>query len=419
MGHAVCATYLYCGAADLYAETGEQAVLAALQRIWGNVTKKRMFITGGVGTGGGESTRGNPVHEAFLDDYQLPHDCYCETCSNIGNAMWNWRMLNITGDARYADIMERVLYNSGLSPVSIAQDRFFYCNPLVWNVDSPPGHKHHTATRWLIHDCYCCPPQVARTISKLQTWAYSIGEEGIWLNLYGGSTLETELAGETVALTQTTEYPWSGHVEIKVTASPETPFSLRPRIPGWAERASVKINGELSADVAKGGTYAELHRVWQAGDSVELDFPMPLRLMESHPEVAANRGRVAVMRGPLVYCVELPLSAGGEKTWKNGVYFPENIAFTPRFAPDLLGGVVVLEAEALTTAGKRQFTRDVVSKSEPATNNRSWKNVLYRPFSGRALKEPRAGEVAVSLIPYYAWANRGVAYMQVWTPLAR
>lgn len=142
VGHAVCATDLYSGAADLYAETGEEALLKALERIWENATTRRMFITGGVGAGSGNSTRGDPVHEAFMDDYQLPNDCYCETCSNIGNAMWNWRLLNATGDARYADVMERVLYNSGLSPLNIARDRFFHCNPLEWNVDRKPTHKH-------------------------------------------------------------------------------------------------------------------------------------------------------------------------------------------------------------------------------------------------------------------------------------
>ena len=419
VGHAVCATYFYCGATDVYAETGDKALLEGLERIWESVTTRRMFLTGGVGTGSGKSTRGDPVHEAFLDDYHLPNDCYCETCSNIGNAMWNRRLMNVTGDAKFADVMEQVLYNSGLSPVNIKQDRFFYCNPLEWNVDRKPTHNHRTANRWLVHSCYCCPPQMARTISSLQTWAYSVGDDGVWVNLYGGSKLEAELSGETVRLTQTTDYPWNGSVRIQIAACPKTPFSLMLRIPGWSEGATIRINDKPHSDVPKGGAYAELNRVWKPGDVVELILPMPVRLMESHPNVASNQSRVAVMRGPIVYCVELPLGAGGKEVWRNGVYLPENTEFTPRFDQDLLGGVVVLEANALTTAGKERFVRDVMAKSQPVQDDRDWEGVLYRPFHGRKFAEPKEGIVPVALIPYYAWANRGVAYMQVWTPLAR
>ncbi|MHC4519165.1 MAG: glycoside hydrolase family 127 protein, partial [Planctomycetota bacterium] len=341
VGHAVCATYLYCGATDLYAEIGDKTLLKALERIWEDITTKRLFLTGGVGAGSGRSTRGDPVHEAFLADHELPNDCYCETCSNIGNAMWNWRLLNVTGDARYADLMEQVLYNSGLSPVNIDQDRFFYCNPLEWNPDREPTHKHRTAQRWLVHSCYCCPPQMARTLSALQTWAYSVGDAGVWVNLYGGSKLEVSLAGQILRFTQTTDYPWSGHVRIEIDACPATPFSLMLRIPGWCAGATVTINDDRQAAVAKGGTYAELNRVWKPGDIIELDLAMPVRLVESHPNVVGNRNRVAVMRGPLVYCLELPLSEDGRKRWTDGVYFPENIVFTPRMDANLLGGIVV------------------------------------------------------------------------------
>jgi DUF1680 family protein len=419
VGHAVCATYLYCGATDLYAEIGDKTLLKALERIWEDITTRRMFLTGGVGAGSGLSTRGDPVHEAFLGDYELPNDCYCETCSNIGNAMWNWRLTNVTGDARYADVMEQVLYNSGLSSVNIDQDRFFYCNPLEWNADREPTHKHRTAERWLIHDCYCCPPQMARTLSTLQTWAYSVSDAAVWVNLYGGSKLDALLAGETIRLTQMTDYPWSGHVRIEITACPPTAFSLMLRIPAWCEGATITINDGRQANIPNGGTYAELNRVWKPGDIVELKLPMPVRLMESHPNVVDNRNRVAVMRGPLVYCLELPLSDNGQKRWRDGVYFPENIVLTPRTDENLLGGIVVLEGNALATIEKERFVRDVVAASEPIRDNRDWGTVLYRPFRGRELPEPAGQGGPVVLIPYYAWANRGVSYMQVWTALAR
>lgn len=419
VGHAVCATYLYCGATDLYAETGDEKLLRGLERIWENVTARRLFVTGGVGAGSGLSTRGDPVHEAFLDDYQLPNECYCETCSNIGNAMWNWRLLNATGDARFADTMERVLYNGGLSPVSITQDRFFYCNPLVWDADKKPTHKHRTPERWLTHACYCCPPQMARTLSALQTWAYSVGDSGIWVNLYSGSKLETELPDGPVSLTQTTDYPWDGRVTVRMDVCPQAPFSLVLRIPEWCGEPTITINGTAHTDIPKGGAYAELIRSWKRGDVVELHLPMPVRLLESHPGVVGNRNRVAVMRGPVVYCVELPLAQGGRETWHKGVYFPESIEFTPRRADDLLGGIVVLEGDALTTAGRDHFIREVAAKAGPVRDDRKWEGVLYRPFLGRKLTKPEEGTVSVALVPYYAWANRGVAYMQVWTPLAR
>jgi DUF1680 family protein len=418
-GHAVCATYLYCGAADLYAETGEKALLDALMRIWLNATTKRMFITGGVGAGGGESTRGDPVHEAFIANYELPNECYCETCSNIGNAMWNMRMMNITASARFADIMEQVLYNAGLSPLNIEQDRFFYCNPLAWDADKKPTHKHRTAQRWLIHDCYCCPPQMARTLSSLQTWGYSTSDKGIWVNLYNPGKLDAKLPAGQVKLSQATDYPWDGRVTIKIDKAPRSKFSLNLRIPGWCEDADIVINRASLSSSPAGGTYVELDRKWKAGDIVELNLPMPVRLMESHPDVRNNNNHIAVMRGPVVYCLELPVEQNGAQTWHRGIYFPENINFTPRFEKDLLGGIVVLEAQALTSAGKDIFFRDIVSKSQPAVDDRSWQGILYRPFKGRNLAKPTEGTVPVTLIPYYAWANRGQAYMQVWTPIAR
>ncbi len=420
VGHAVCATYLYCGATDLYLETGEPELLTALQRIWHNVTTRRMYISGGVGgKGEGKSTRGDPVHEAFQGDYELPNNCYCETCANIGHAMWNWRLLQATGEARFADVMEQVLYNAGLSGTSIAQDRFFYCNPMEWRADVKPPHKHQTATRWDICDCYCCPPQIARTLSFLQTWAYGVGDDAIWVHLYGGSRLAVQLPVGIVRLTQVTDYPWNGQVRMTIDECPAAEFTLQLRIPGWCENATLLVNGHAIEGQLPSGTYAAVQRVWQPGDVIELSLPMPVRLMESHPAVAANRNKVAVMRGPLLYCVEAPLAEDGEQLWRDGIYFPEHMPVTPRFEKELLGGLTVLRVEALTEAGKQQFVNDVLSQAAPVADSRSWDDVLYRPLATRPLPQPVAGTVQLDLIPYYAWANRGEAFMQVWTPLAR
>ena len=421
VGHAVCATYLYCGAADLYAETGDAALLEGLRRVWRNVTTRRMYVTGAVGAGGGRSSRGDPVHEAFLAEYKLPNrTAYAETCANIGNAMWNYRMLTISGEAKYADVMERVLYNTLLSAVSVDGKGFFYCNPLRWTGEQGGPTRHHTATRWPIHGCYCCPPQVARTIAKLRGWAYSVSEDAIWVNLYGGSRLETELAdGSPIALLQQTDYPWNGRVKITVERCPERRFALMLRIPGWAREASIRVNGQPWAGLVTTGTYAALRRDWAPGDVVELDLPMPVQLIEAHPEVRDIRNYVAVMRGPVVYCLELPVDRGGAATWQAGVFLPENVVLTARHDERLLGGVTVLEGTALTFEGRDRFIEEAEAAAKPFEDPRDWDGVLYRPLEPRKLKQPDSGTIPITLIPYFAWANRGVSYMEVWIPLAR
>jgi uncharacterized protein len=419
VGHAVCAMYLYCGATDLYLETGEEPLRTALERIWRNVTSRQMYITGAVGAGGGQSFRGDPVHEAFLGDYQLPHPGYAETCSNIGNAMWNYRLLAATGEARYADIVERVLYNSVLSAVSIDGKSFFYCNPLVW--DGTAGQGHHFGRRWTTEcDCYCCPPSVARTVAQIHNWAYSVSEDGVWIHLYGGSKLKTRLPdGSTVGLTQQTNYPWDGRITITVDQAPKLPIGILLRIPDWAEAAAAKVNGKPAGQTLKSGSYAVLRRTWKPGDVVEIELPMPVRLIEAHPAVVGLENRVAVMRGPLVYCVEAPLEQGGRQIWKNGVFLSEDVHFTPRHDPNLLGGITVLEGKALTFEGRDRFVREVTSDAKPPEQRKDWEGVLYRNLQPLRTKPAKKSTVPITLIPYYAWANRGLSYMEVWIPLAR
>jgi DUF1680 family protein len=393
--------------------------LTALDRIWRNVTSRQMYVTGAVGAGSGQSGRGDPVHEAFLGDYVLPEHAYAETCSNIGNAMWNYRMLAATGEGRFADVMERVIHNSMLSAVSIDGKSFFYCNPLSW--DGTPGKYHHTGRRWTTEcNCYCCPPSVARTIAKLQNWAYSVSNQGDWINLYGGSKLETTLPdGSTVGLTQRTDYPWDGRIEITVDRAPKTPIGIIPRIPGWARGVTCKLNGQPLSQQFKPGAYASIRRVWKPGDVIQLDLPMPVRLIEAHPAVDGLQNKVAVMRGPLVYCFEAPLEQKGEEVWENGVFLPENIEFTTRHDPNLLGGVTLLEGTALTSDGRDQFVRQSANQAQAPQQSTADEDKLYRTFQPRKLAPPQQDTVPIKLIPYYAWANRGLSYMEVWIPLAR
>jgi len=420
VGHAVTGTYLFCGAADLYMETGEGALRTALERIWGNLALRRTYITGAAcAQPGGRSPRGDPVHEAFGVDHQLPNrTAYNETCSNIGNAMWNWRMLEISGEAKYADMMETILYNSALSGVSADGGHFFYANPLEWDGRGGWPTGHFTDKRWFVHSCYCCPPQVARTIAGLGRWAYGVSEDGVWIHLYGSSKLRTQLPrGSAVGLTQETDYPWDGHVKITATEAPSKPFALRLRIPGWAEHATLKVNGQAVADAAKPGTFANLRRSWSAGDVIDLDLPLEVRLMEANPAVEACTNRVAVMRGPVVYCLEAPKAQGGGQLWENGVFLPENISFTPRHDRTFLGGVTVLNAKALTAKGRIAFMQQNPGLSPSAPPD--WTDVLYRKLVPRQLPPPTSGTVDTTLIPYFAWANRGSSLMEVWIPLAK
>jgi DUF1680 family protein len=395
VGHAVTATYLYCGATDVYAETGDKELLEALERIWNDVVYRKMYITGGVGPiHNGTSIRNDPVHEAFDMEYHLHNStAYNETCADIGNTMWNWRMFQIAGEAKYADIMERGLYNIMLSGVSIDGKRFFYTNPLRWY-----GKEHHLLSqdalqRWHTSRCYCCPPQVARSIARLHEWAYSISDEAAWVNIYGGSKLETTLSdGSSLKLTQETLYPWDGHIEITVQEAPSQAFALMLRIPAWANGAEIKINGEETDTAVEAATYVALKREWSAGDQVELTLPMEARLIKANPKVEEVRNQVAIVRGPVVYCLESVDLPDGVRI--SEIHIPRDIHFTSWYDKELLGGVTVLEGEACRIP------------------EGDWSGKLYQDLSD----SPKES-VKITLIPYYAWANRGICEMTVWMPL--
>src|SRR5262249_53030707 len=326
-------------------------------------------------------------------DYQLPNSAaHNETCAAVGNALWNWRMLQITGEAKYADVLELALYNAVLAGVSLDGKRFFYTNTLR-QLDTMPAPLRwsHTREEWI--SCYCCPPNVARTVAQVSGYAYGRSDRGVWVHLYGRSTLDTTLPdGRRVKLKQETDYPWDGRVKITIESAPAGEASLFLRIPGWANGATLTANGTPAAVTA--GRYAEVRRTWAVGDGAELVLPMRPRLVEAHPLVEEARHQVAVMRGPLVYCLEstdLPEGVG-----VLAVAIPRDVKFIPRFDRELLGGVTVLEGKADAATGA------------------AWGNELDRGFKPSASRS-----VDIRLIPYYAWANRGKSEMTVWMPLGR
>jgi DUF1680 family protein len=402
VGHAVTATYLYCGAADAYMETGDKSLLEALERIYSDVGRRKIYIHGGVGPlTRGLSIRHDDVHEAFADAYFLPNrKAYCETCANIGFGMWNWRMLNITGQARYADMMERVFYNSGLSGLGLDGDSFFYTNVLRRLGPEVPLLRSDSPQRWKKRRGYCCPPQLARTIAKMHGYVYSTSDEGLWIHLYGSSVLDTQLKdGVRVRLTQETDYPWSGEIRLTFQNTPSEPLTLKLRIPGWAKDTRLKVNGEAVSKSCEPGRYAAVRRPWQAGDIVELSLPMEARLVQANPVVEETRNQAAVMRGPMLYCLEsidLP-----EDVSILDVLLPRDVNLTARFDKNLLGGVTVLKGQAL-------YVKDSKWSQEPYDAEN-----LYRQLSDMSPKP-----LAIRLIPYYSWANRGISQMTVWLPVA-
>ncbi len=376
VGHAVRALYLYSGAADLHAETGEPDLLEALERLWRNMTTKRMYVSGGLGS--------RHEGEAFGEDYELPSGrAYAETCAAIASVMWNWRMLMISGDARYADLMEHTLYNAVLPGVSLDGRHYFYQNPLA-------ADGTHRRQPWF--GCACCPPNVARLLASLPGYFYGVSDDTMWVHLYAEGSATLNLGDRTVRLAQRTDYPRDGNVDIEVEGGGDFGFMLR--VPSWCERGyTVEVNGEALDAPLSSGSYAEIRRTWRTGDTVRLKLPTPVRFVECHPYVAENAGRVALMRGPLLYCVEQTDQPGLDP---RDLVVPVGPEPSVRFEPGLLGGVTALTVRAEVVA------------PQPA-----WESRLYR--TATALPDDRRAEtVELKAVPYYAWANRESGAMRVW-----
>jgi len=381
VGHAVRAMYLYCGMADVAAYTRDQAMIDALDRLWTSTVTRKMHVTGGVG-----ARRGG---EAFGDDYELPNaSAYCETCAACGLIFWNRRMNLLHGHAKYADVMERALYNGFLSGVSLDGKKFFYVNPLASS-----GNHHRSA--WF--GCSCCPTNVVRTVPSVPGCVYATDSGAIYVNLYAAGTAEIDHPKGTVTLAQETRYPWDGTIKIRVAPEKPTALTLALRVPAWARGQTrtaglyrlgpaaspppvgVRVSGEaVGAREMKDG-YVRLDRTWKKGDTVELALPMPVCRVRAHDEVEADRGRVALQRGPVVYCFE-----GVDNAHLAHAYLPPDAAIRAEHRPDLLGGVTVLVAEGKV---RRAGGEDI--------------------------------DATLTAVPYYAWDHREPGPMRVWIPESR
>lgn len=381
VGHAVRAAYMYSGIADVAALTGDAEYIQAIDRIWDNVVTKKLYITGGIGaTNSGE---------AFGKNYELPNmSAYCETCAAIGNVYWNHRLFLLHGESKYYDVLERSLYNGLISGVSLDGGGFFYPNPLE-------SIGQHQRQPWF--GCACCPSNIARFIPSLPGYVYAVKDKNVYMNLFMGNTSELTVGGKKVTIAQETSYPWNGDVQVKVTPRGKQEFALKIRVPGWvqgdvvpsklytyADRKqlgySVKVNGEAVESALDNG-YFTISRQWKKGDVVDIHFDMEARTVKAHSLVEADKGRVSVERGPIVYCAEWPDNDFSVRS----VFMNRKPEFTVESKPELLCGINQLKTQAQT---------------------------LSFDEKGRL----QAKDVTLTLIPYYAWAHRGTGEMTVWLP---
>ena len=392
MGHAVRANYLYAGVADLYAETGEEQLMRNLTAIWDDIINHKIYIMGGCGAlYDGVSPDGTTydqpsiqqIHQAYGRQFQLPQEAaHNEICAQIGMLLFSWRMFQTTVDPKYIDNIENELYNGILSGISLDGRDFFYTEALRRTKEFPytmrwPKHRQHYIT------CYCCPPNTLRTLCEAQEYAYSIKGDTLWVNLYGQNALKTK----DLEIEQQTNYPWDGHITLTVKKA-KSLKSIRMHIPGWSTDMTLKLNGKsiLAEDLCQ-------PRKWKKGDVIELNLPMNTRLIEANPLVEEAKNQIAVMRGPIVYCLEGEDIEGGHRI--NDIAIPADIQFTER--PVTIAGheMVALEGDAILV------------------NSDSWNNdQLYRD-----LRPASKQTVRIRLIPYYAWDNRGIQDMSLWLPL--
>lgn len=404
MGHAVRANYLYAGVADLYAETGEEQLMKNLTSIWNDIVNRKMYVTGACGAlYDGTSPDGTcyepdsiqKVHQSYGRPYQLPNStAHNETCANIGNMLFNWRMLEATGDAKYADIVETALYNSVLSGVSLDGKRYFYTNPLRMS-DDLPYTLRWPKTREEYISCFCCPPNTLRTICEAQNYAYTVNDSTLWFNLYGDSELRTSLGKKRpLVVTQHTGYPYDGKVVINLVEVPKKQkLALKLRVPSWCDNATVAVNGVKEDVKVTPDSYITLDRTWKPGDEVTFDMEMKTKLLESNPLVEETRNHTAVKRGPLVYCLEGIDIEGGNAL--DDILIPADAKFTTKDITIDGSHMTALETEARLVDGG------------------DWTGKLYREVGSADEK------VKVTLIPYFAWGNRDKSEMSVWLPLAR
>lgn len=369
VGHAVRAMYLYSAMADLAAEDGDGGLRDACVRLWRDLTEKRLYVTGGLGP--------SWTNEGFTRDYDLPNEtAYAETCAAVGLVFWAHRMLLMTGESLYADIMERALYNGAVSGISLQGDRFFYENRLA---------SRGGVERWVWHRCPCCPANIARLVASLGNYVASVAPGELSLHLYGQSRLAAIIDGAEVTLRQATRFPWDGDVQITVEAARPVHFALRMRNPEWSSAFSVAVNGETVAPMLDRG-YLRIERDWAPGDRVSLSLSMQVRRLSARPTLVFDIGRVALQRGPFIYCAE-ETDAGCDV---ERLMLDRSATIGTRFEPDLLGGVGTLQLPVVTAS------------------EQGWGDQLYRDTA------PQLKPAIVRAVPYPLWAHRGPGSMAVW-----
>lgn len=397
VGHAVRQMYLATAVADLYMESGERALLEASRRLWDDMTSGKSYITGGVGS--------RYDGESFGEAYELPTDqCYCETCAAIGSFFWSWRMLLLSGESRYADHMERLMYNAILSGPGLDGTGYFYANPLLVRdsryvrLSTNPPDERTASGRPEWHSVACCPPNVMRLFATLPHYFATADAAGLQIHQYATMEIVHPLPEHgLIALSIETDYPWQGRIKITVTEGADRCWRLALRVPGWCQTIALTVNGQAVHDGPHPG-YVTLERAWQAGDVVEAEFAMPPFLVEADPRVDSVRGCVALQRGPLVYCFEEHDQEPGVNLLDVEIDPFEELAGS--WQADLLGGVMTLEA-----------TGHQLDRSD-------WpRNEIYRPLALENENRAPGRKVKLTAIPYYAWGNRGLRSMRVWCPV--
>jgi DUF1680 family protein len=381
-GHAVRALYLTTGVTDIYLETGEQALLDAMQRQWTDFVGRKLYLTGGAGS--------RHAAEAFGHAYELPTErAYCETCAAIASITWNWRMLLATGESRFADLIERTLYNGFLSGVSQAGNTFFYVNPLLSRGEEEVvGRGVIQRQPWFL--VACCPPNVMRTLATLGEYVASHDTDGVQLHQYIAATVQPR---PDIRLRLVTDYPWSGSVAVHVEDTPAEAWTLQLRNPAWSRTTRTRINGSDVAAPRQPNGYLPLRREWRRGDCVELDLDVSPRLTLPHPRIESAAGCVAIERGPIVYCLE-----HADNSSVLDVNLDAESALTDVWRSDLLGGVMSVSANGQM--------HDVSP----------WDGATFLPYSSNVDNPPEPA--TLTAIPYFAWANRGQGPMRVWIPAA-
>jgi len=380
VGHAVRAGYFYSGATDVAALTGDHEYIPALDKIWEDIVYKKLYITGGTGATGG--------NEGFGPAYDLPNlSAYCETCASIANIFWNYRMFLLKGESKYFDVLERILYNGFISGVSLSGDRFFYPNPLA-------STGNYERSEWF--GCACCPVNLTRTLPSIPGYVYAVGEEGVYVNLFIQNEADLEYNGIKINITQKTNYPWDGEITIDVNPEIQTNFDMLIRIPGWAREepvpgnlyhyknkldlpVSIKVNGKEQKIILQNG-YAVIHRNWEKGDKISLELPMPVRMVKANNKVKADLDKVALERGPIVFCAE---GIDNPNNKALNIEIDNDSKLTTKFEENLLNGVQIIEG---TAKGTKKISENKIAS-------------VKQKFKA---------------IPYFAWANRGPQDMTVW-----